>query len=191
LSSAGTHGLLLLRTAPERRSTTLGLDAVLKKLDLARPCSIDVALKLLGLSTGYRIDLRIVTLSTRGREVNIDGILKALSLSELYEIDLALQKLTLTRNYQNDVLIVLRSIVSLAIDAVFRKLCSAPHGIDVSISLIPKMPRCVGIGVYLLNQQKFDLAVSFEQFEVNPSFECLSVVSSFESFEVTPFFQEV
>ena len=192
MSSAGSHGLLLLRPAPEHRSISLGLDAILKKLEVPGSYSIDIILKELGLSTGYGIDLRLYDLSVRTNEIDITALLKGLSIAELCEVDVALRRLTLTNNYHNDVLVILRSQVSLAIDAAVRGLSLAAYAIDVSISLIPRMPQSVSIGVYILSHQKFDITVSFEQFTADPTFEYFEIGSSFESpFTITPYFQEV
>ena len=130
--------------------------------------SIDAALKVLGLSTGFGVECLIAILSTKSSDFNIDTLLKTLSVSELYELDVALQKLDFESSYHAGVLLVLRNRVSFQI--------------GVLISIIPSVPAIFSIGVYLASPQKFDLAVSFEQFMANPTFETL---------EVTPYFQEV
>jgi hypothetical protein len=159
-------------------------------LGIRKLFSTDIVLKQIDLSAGHGINVRLATLSGRAREVDIDVALKEMSLPELHEIDVALEKFGLI-NYHSDAVLVLRSRVSLAIDAAIARVSSASHSIDTVIRSVSNIPAFFSVGAYLTHPQKFDLSVSFEQFEANPSFESLSVVASFETLEVTPYFVEV
>jgi hypothetical protein len=151
---------------------------------------LDAALKALGVSAGYRIDVIIAALSSLSKCSDIDTLLKALSLSELHEIDVTLEKLCLS-NYHNDLLLILRSHVNLALDVALQGLSAKSYGIDMFLRQVWNIPVSLGIGLYLAYPQKFDVALSFIRFSVDCTFERFEAEPSFEQFHVSPYFQEV